>query len=192
MVWAGFWLIVALKARRMWLVPDLFLYLLLPPVALAISIAAVIWIGLGFKRSSRVAKSAPWTRQILQGQNHVPNIPNPADTSDKYYQLLSNAFSQLDNRDWEQRLAIYNKVRTILSDQLSDQGKARAKVERRALETAIAKIDAEQRSQEREEHRAAPASTVLLVFSLIFPGIWIMDLTCVSLYWIARLPKVRP
>jgi hypothetical protein len=31
------------------------------------------------------------------------------------------------------------------------------------------------------------ATTTLLVFAIFFPGIWIIDFTCMSLYWVARL-----
>jgi hypothetical protein len=34
-----------------------------------------------------------------------------------------------------------------------------------------------------------PASTILLLASMYFPAYWLLDATCMSLYWVARLPK---
>jgi hypothetical protein len=43
---------------------------------------------------------------------------------------------------------------------------------------------------ERQTWRFKPASTALLVISILFfPRIWMIDATSVSLYWVARLPR---
>jgi hypothetical protein len=131
--WFGFRVIIALQTRREWLVPDLILSLLLLPIALALLISAIIWVALGFQRSRYAAKRTPWTHPKSPTQSHVPNIPNPLEASDKFYQLLGNAFEQSENGDSGHRLALYRKVRAILTNQIADQGKARAKVEHRAL-----------------------------------------------------------
>lgn len=58
--------------------------------------------------------------------------------------------------------------------------------ERRALEDAVRRV-------ERDSPKLAIAnplhqpSTISLVISLIFPRLWLIDVTCMSLYWVARI-----
>ena len=48
----------------------------------------------------------------------------------------------------------------------------------------------EKRVEEIRNWRSEPASTAFLVISILFfPRIWIIDVTSVSLYWVARLPR---
>jgi hypothetical protein len=44
--------------------------------------------------------------------------------------------------------------------------------------------------KQREEQKFEPQSTALLILSIAFLAkLWAIDCTCMSLYWVARLPK---
>jgi hypothetical protein len=41
------------------------------------------------------------------------------------------------------------------------------------------------------EIRKNPSTAILVISLLLFPRIWVIDFTLVSLYWVARLPKFK-
>jgi hypothetical protein len=58
-----------------------------------------------------------------------------------------------------------------------------------ALEKAIRIAAAERAREDQTSRLSGPASTSGLLASMLFPGLWIMDATSMSLYWVARPQK---
>jgi hypothetical protein len=73
---------------------------------------------------------------------------------------------------------------------------AEIKREQRELEAAIRAVEARKYprtkgAQHRDPLFATKSSTVLLVVSVFFfPRLWLIDVTCMSLWWVARLPHL--
>lgn len=107
----------------------------------------------------------------------------------EYQLLIARAVAELKINDSYSRQNIYVRVRSALANQsLSKDEFAR---EQHTLERAIQNFE---NGSPREifffgnpQHRPA---TMTLMFSIFFPGIWVIDITCMSLYWVARMPKV--
>jgi hypothetical protein len=105
-----------------------------------------------------------------------------------YFSLIARAVSQLPLNDRASREVVYDRARHALIDHLS---KSELEREQHALEASIREF----------ERRAPPDLTnlrnplhrptaTLLVISIFFPRLWLIDITCMSLYWVARLPKI--
>jgi hypothetical protein len=109
----------------------------------------------------------------------------PAPSSNSYYQLLAKAISRLPINDRASREKLYDLARATLADCASQSELMR---ERRALDAAIRKLErrAPRYDATNPLHRPTTAS---LVFSMFFPQFWLIDITCMSVYWVARLPN---
>jgi len=107
--------------------------------------------------------------------------------ADAYYALISKAVSRLPINDGKARQNVYDRARKALSDHSPEGELPRELV---ALEAAIKKV--ERRAPPERVNLRSPLnrpSTTLLVISLFFPGLWMLDVTCMSLYWVARIPR---
>ena len=129
-----------------------------------------------------------WAFRILRGPRHSTDDGAGAESrADAYYALISRAVSRLPINDGVARQDVYDRARSALSDQASERELAG---ELDTLEAAIRKFERraphEIASIRRPLHRA---STTLLVISLFFPGLWMLDATSMSLYWVARIPS---
>jgi hypothetical protein len=115
--------------------------------------------------------------------------PSEKSRVDAYHSLIAKAVSQLPTSDHASRGAIYNRARNALADHSS---KEEFKREHRALETAIRKFerDVPQETIKLSDPRHRPTTTLLVISILFFPRLWLIDVTCMSLYGAARLPKL--
>jgi|HubBroStandDraft_1064217.scaffolds.fasta_scaffold272441_1 hypothetical protein len=110
----------------------------------------------------------------------------PQARADVYYPLISKAVSQLPIYDHDARQRVYATARMVLAERSAPGEFER---ERRALETAIRRVEhsAPKITMGNLLHRP---TTISLVISLFFPRLWLIDVTCFSLYWVGRLPKL--
>jgi hypothetical protein len=106
--------------------------------------------------------------------------------ADVYHPLIANAVSELPVNEPKARRAVYDKVRNVLAERLPPSEFER---ESFALETAIRRVEkgAPRINIGTPLHRP---TTISLVISLFFPRLWLIDVTCMSLYWVGRLPKL--
>jgi hypothetical protein len=112
--------------------------------------------------------------------------------STDYYSVIAGAASQLPTNTVEARQELYDRARAALARQL-EQDPARIKRERRTLEKAIRQLESRAALNIKQLNRTeyeAP-STVLLIASIFFlKGLWALDCTIMSTYWVvARLPR---
>jgi hypothetical protein len=113
------------------------------------------------------------------------------DSEADYESLITRAVSQLADNNPRDRQGLYDRALAALTTQLQQQSRelsaSRIAKEKRALAAAVRRVEKDARTKERQKTRAMKgASTALLVFSLLFPGLWAIDFTCMSLYWVAR------
>lgn len=147
----------------------------------------------------------------------VPDVKSKADV---YFPVIARAVSQLSSNTKEARQEVYGRARMAHSAHLTGHGASRSEsdilLERLALETAIGWVeegheaargqapvaindvpDGEQAPEPKwlkirlssPLHRATTAFLIISIF--FFNKLWLIDITCMSLYWVARLPKPR-
>ena len=106
--------------------------------------------------------------------------------ADVYYPVIAKAVSELPVNEPKAREAVYDRARNVLADRSLPSEFER---ESFALETAIRRVEkgAPRITIGNPLHRP---TTISLVISLFFPRIWVLDVTCMSLYWVGRLPKL--
>ncbi len=111
---------------------------------------------------------------------------NAEARADVYYPLIAKAVSELPVNEPKARRAVYDRARRVLAERSPPTEFER---ESFALETAIRRIEksAPRIAIGNPLHRP---TTISLVISLCFPRLWLIDVTCMSLYWVGRLPKV--
>jgi hypothetical protein len=111
--------------------------------------------------------------------------------STDYYSIIAGAASKLPANTVEARQELYDHARATLARQLEQD--ARFERERRTLEKAIRQVESRAALNIKQLNRTAyePASTILLLASMYFPAYWLLDVTCMSLYWVARLPRMN-
>jgi len=126
--------------------------------------------------------------QTLRG----PRQPMPEELDAKartnaYHSLISKAVLQLPFNNWRARQNVYDRARMVLSESAS---KERLKREQVALEVAVRRFERyaprDVASSGNPLHRP---TTTSLVISLFFPNLWLIDVTCASLNWVARIPN---
>jgi hypothetical protein len=103
-----------------------------------------------------------------------------------YYPLVRRAVSQLESDSDRERL--YERLRQAQIAELEKLGFSGAEFSKecRALSTAISNVESETKNLLRLRKKG---STELLSFSLLFPGLWMLDPTPMAVYWVARFPK---
>jgi Flp pilus assembly protein TadB len=113
-------------------------------------------------------------------------------TSHDYYSIIAQAVLKLPNNTTKARQELYSHARAALARQL-EQDPARIKRERRALEKAIRQVESRAALNIKQLNRTGyeSPSTALLIASILFlGGLWVLDCTAMSSYWVvARLPK---
>jgi hypothetical protein len=143
----------------------------------------VLWIIAGF-RKQEIRKS--------------PLVSPPLRSVADYQEILERAISDLPGNTPQARQALYARAKSALVTQLRAQEVTAAEIEReqRELEAAIRTVEARKHPRTRGAQRRDPlfatkSSTVLLVVSVFFfPRLWLIDVTCMSLWWVARLPQL--
>ena len=148
--------------------------------------------------------------RVLSGADTMgTDAPRGESRADVYYPVILRAVSQLPNNTPEARKGLYERARAAHAGQLrGQQSELEVARERLALETAIRRVEDEAtpsqsprpvpgnasiESAPKKERVSSPLhrpSTASLIISLIFfSGGWAIDFTCMSLYWVARLPR---
>lgn len=188
--WYGYQIYYALERHRYELSRELshaFWSLLIVPVGGPILFAMIFWVVTGFQKSGW-RNEKPKHNQTPDGSQSASPAPlKPED----YFTLIERVVSTLQTNDRLNRIKVYDRARAALRNELHGQDRSRIKHERKALEEAIREIETDAAAQQRTQQKVEPASTVLLIFSIFFPGIWVIDFTSMSLYWVARLPRLR-
>jgi hypothetical protein len=155
---------------------------------------AVLWVIAGF------SKGAPAFTAYKQGDGNQPNpwgrpakeetpagLSFAAARTKHYYAIIEHAVSQLENKDSQSREALYAQARTVLDREL--QGQPEREQEKKALVKAIREFEGFKKYIHEFAVEPGPASTALLLASMLAPKLWMLDATSMSLYWVARLPK---
>jgi hypothetical protein len=158
---------------------DAFWSLLIVPIGGPILFFMIIWIVAGFRKFNEATS-----------QSEPPSQPSTVD----YYAFISRAVSELNGNTAEAREALYERARTALVAQLHRQdppvSSSQIEIERAALGSAIRRLEKDEQSKERLRTRELKKpSTALLIASMFFPGLWALDFTSMSIYWVARLPR---
>lgn len=158
-----------------------FWFLLIVPIGGPILLLVIVWIIAGFRKSEREIEKI----QHVSTQNDVGSLETftPRSTED-YYAVINRAVGNLSSNDRTSRQRIYERARTLLDSELRGQDRSRTKYEWKSFEKAI-------RDVEKDKKKVEPASTALLCLSIFFPSYWMLDCTSMSLYWVARFPKIR-
>jgi len=140
---------------------------------------------------SAIAGLAFWAVWTLRR----PSIDKPR--IDDYHSLISATISILPADDRANRETIYNRARAVLKSQILSS--AEFDQEQLSLEIAIWRLEKAYRARTsnlRIDHNQTirlsdprhQTSTAGLLFSIwLLPAIWEIDVTCMSLYWVARL-----
>ena len=120
-----------------------------------------------------------------------------------YHPVLARAVARLESNTPEARAALYDRARAAFLIHAGGMSELDSARERLALETAIRKIeDAAPQARPAPPHPATAAATkpslssplhrpttAFRVISIFFPNWWPIDVTCISLYSVARLPS---
>jgi hypothetical protein len=158
-----------------------FWLLLIVPIGGPILLLVIVWIIAGFRKSDWESEKT----QDVAAHNDVGPLETFAPrSSEDYCAVINRAVANLTINDRTNRQRIYERARTVLHSELRGQDRSRTKYEWKSFEKAIHDI-------ENAEKRVEPASTALLCFSILFPSCWMLDCSSMSLYWVARLPKIR-
>jgi hypothetical protein len=118
-----------------------------------------------------------------------------------YYSLISGAVAKLPTNTGDAREALYDRARKALATQLEGHDASQIATEQFALEAAILRLEEEiqPKASSAPPLPTAPRArlgsplhrptTAFLVISIFFPRVWLIDVTCMSLYWVARIPR---
>jgi hypothetical protein len=129
---------------------------------------------------------------ILNGFRKADETNEESEPLPDYEALIRRAVGETPFANRRERKAVYRRARTALEN----NGKhlpARERAARwRKLGLAVRSAEADFAAQERARRKAEKASTALLLFTVfIIPGIWLLDVSSLALYWIARLPVLK-
>lgn len=161
--------------------PQNFLALLIVPIGGPILLIVVAWVAAGFRKSDLKLKGRP-----VSDKGSVAHHP-PHD----YHAVIGEAIERLAKNNIASRQELYRRARSTLKLQLQGQQQFSTRNELRALEQAIRDAETSAVNAERDQQRLFPQSTVYLGLSIyLFPHFWAIDFTCMSLFWVARFPKV--
>jgi hypothetical protein len=149
------------------------------PIGGPILFFVIAWIIAGFRKFNEATL-----------QSEPPSLPSTVD----YYGFISRAAAELNGNATEVRETLYERVRTALVTQSLRQEPpvsiSQIEIERAALESAISQFEKnEQREERLRSRKLKKASTALLIASMFAPGLWALDFTSMSIYWVARLPR---
>jgi hypothetical protein len=203
--WFGYQILDSLNRHpyRPWrYVSGFFWALLIVPIGGPVLFLVAIWVLAGFRKATS------------------PTTPGfaPALQADAYRSLIAKAVSQLPVKDQAGRHEVYNRARSALANRLSKEKfrrerraleEAITRFERTALREAAgpstparsAKPTNRQKSHSVLDYLVEPnkptpgnplhrPSTGFLIFSMLWPQYWLIDVTCMSLNWVARLTKL--
>jgi hypothetical protein len=113
--------------------------------------------------------------------------PTSAPSVKDYQSAIDRAVFESAANTLEARQALYERARTALTSQLNGQDLPNSQIARemRLLNAAIRSVE-----HEYPYRLARKGSTTLLFLSILcFKIGWVTDFTCMSIYWVARLPK---
>jgi len=189
--WFGYRLFEALQRHNDGLASSAFWSLLIVPIGAPMLLIATLWVIAGFRKapSTQDDPPMPWGQPPKEWTLAGPTL-DAAARAKHYCAIIDRAVSQLENKDRQARTALYAKARTILAGKLQGQGLWKRWRERNALDKAIRDVETRKSKEDRTNQQYTPASTASLLFSIfVFPVLWIIDATSMSLYWVARLRK---
>jgi hypothetical protein len=155
--------------------------MLIVPIGGPILFSMIVWTVAGFRKFDEATP-----------QSEPPSHPSTVD----YYAFVSRAVSELSANTAEARETLYERARTALDAQLhrQDQPMSSSQIanERTALELAIRRLEKDAQIRERQQIRELkkPSTALLIASVCFFPVLWMLDFTSMSLYWVARLPKI--
>jgi len=160
----------------------IFRSMLAVPVGAPLVCLIVVWIVDGFRKPT--------------ARRDDPQLGSPCRSSVDYYPLIARAVAKLDDNSPLARVAVYGRARRALTAQLRAQepstAEPRIAQERRALEEAIRRVEDEapaRRAQTTPRLQTKPSTALLALSIFLFPQLWLIDPTLMSLYWVARLPS---
>jgi hypothetical protein len=148
---------------------DALWWLLVVPVGGPILLLVIVWVVAGFRKSAL-------------GAHPIPTEAATHRSTGDYYAVIAQAVSRLPDNTVEARHDLYDRTRTTFTAQLDGQDPSWIKYERRTLERAIRQVESMSAVKQRNGQTYRPASTILLIASIFFPGLWAMDFTSMSLY----------
>jgi hypothetical protein len=183
---AWFALQVLINGPRWRYLSHAFLSLLIVPIGAPIAFFVISWVIAGFQKSRTSSKSVPSVPLSEQ-----PARPAARSSPEDYYELISRAVGKLPNNDYDARQELYRRARELLHNQLRGQGHSYAKREWRSFDRAIRMSEQENAAEDRRRRKFQQRSTGLLMISILFPNVWAIDVTSMSLFWVARLPRTN-
>jgi len=165
---------------------EAFWWLLMVPIGGPILFLVIAWVVAGFRKKTALrVDTAPEDKAVPQSERSASH----RSTGD-YYSIIAGAVFKLPDNTVEARQALYDRARTAFAAQLDGQDPSWTAHERRTLERAIGQVESMSTLKQRSRRQTYnPASTIILIASIFFPKVWLIDFTCVSLYWVARLPN---
>jgi hypothetical protein len=187
--WYGYKVYDALQQDGYETTPEVsgaFWSLLIVPIGGPVLFLVVVWVVAGFQKSkperpqSTSTIKAPLLKRSSSASNRLPH---------EYYVIINRAVSKLSPNSTAARQRVYDHARNALQSQLLNHDPSVIERERGALEGAIRNV--ETIADLRDKEKLGPRSTGLLVASIWLPGLWAMDFTSMSLYWVARLPRMK-
>jgi hypothetical protein len=141
--------------------------LLVVPVGGPILFLVIAWVIGGFRKSAL-------------GAHPIPTEAATHRSTGDYYSVIAQAVFGLPDNTVEARQALYDRARTTFTAQLDGHDQSWIKDERRTLERAIRQVESMSAGKQRSRQTYRPASTILLIASMFFPGLWAID--CTSMY----------
>lgn len=165
-----------------------FRMLLIVPIGGPILVLVIVWVVAGFRKSENKIEK---TQDVSAHNADSPLKTFAPRSSVDYYAVINRAVVNLASNDRTNRQRIYELARKVLHSELRGQDRSRTKCEWKSFEKAVRNVETDAATRQRAQQKIEPASTPLLVFSLLFPSYWMIDCTSTSLYWVARLPSLR-
>jgi hypothetical protein len=119
-----------------------------------------------------------------------PRKPLLESRTEAYYSLIAKAVEKLPVKDRASRYQVYARAYDALAAHVKNDELAH---EQRELQKAVRRF--EQRAPRDWNYPSSPlhqpATASLVISIMFFPLFWVIDVTCLSLYWVARIPNLK-
>lgn len=169
--------------------PQNFWWMLTVPIGGPILLIVIAWVAAGFQTSELKSEGRP-VPLIKQNNRPSEKASVARQPPHDYHAVINEAVQRLARNDFVTRRELYRRARTTLQLQLQGQEHLSMNGELRALEQAIRDAETSAVNAERDRQRFFSQSTVYLGLSIyLFPHLWAIDFTSMSLFWVARLPN---
>jgi hypothetical protein len=195
-IWFAYLAFDAATDHRIWAqrqVPSLICMLLIVPLGGPALFVLISWVLDGFRVSASEKDETQLTLKRPRGKwwkmgALFRGAPPPVD----YQTVMARAVSDWDYNTslaCQARKALYHHARASLSSELHEQDLSPTEItyHLQLFDKAILKTESKSRRRIRIARRG---STVLLGITMVcFPQLCAYDTTCMSVYWIVRLPR---